>query len=228
MTPGGARYRAAGGLIERRTQVGARVVCISRAIGACADEIADEVATDLGFQRVDEEIVAQAAARQNLKPADVADVERRRSIVARVLEDMGRSGGVAGYVPDPGGVPHRSDDMRSLIQEAILDRAARGNVVIVAHAASYALDKRDDVLRVLVTGSPSVRASRIATRESMSTRDAAKAIRKSDAARADYLKRFYEIKRELPEHYDLVISTDVLGPSQSAALVVQAARSLRT
>ena len=48
--------------IERRTAVAARVVCISRAIGACADEIADEVAKELGFQRVDEEIVAQAAA----------------------------------------------------------------------------------------------------------------------------------------------------------------------
>jgi cytidylate kinase len=215
--------------IERRTAVAARVVCISRAIGACADEIADEVAKELGFQRVDEEIVAQAAARhQNLNPADVADVERRRSIVARVLDDMGRSGGIGGYVPDPGVVPHRSDDLRSLIQDAVIDRAAQGNVVIVAHAASYALDKRDDVLRVLVTGSPSVRAGRIAAAESMSTSDAARAIRKSDAARADYLKRFYEIKRELPEHYDLVVSTDVLTPSQSADLVVQAARSIRT
>jgi cytidylate kinase len=215
--------------IERRTAVAARVVCISRAIGACADEIADEVAKELGFQRVDEEIVAQAAARhQNLKPADVADVERRRSIVARVLDDMGRSGGIGGYVPDPGVVPHRSDDLRSLIQDAVIDRAAQGNVVIVAHAASYALDKRDDVLRVLVTGSPSVRASRIAAAETMSTSDAARAIRKSDAARADYLKRFYEIKRESPEHYDLVVSTDVLTPSQSADLVVQAARSIRT
>ena len=73
-----------------------------------------------------------------------------------------------------------------------------------------------------------VRAARIAAAESMSTSDAARAIRKSDAARADYLKRFYEIKRELPEHYDLVVSTDVLTPSQSADLVVQAARSIRT
>jgi hypothetical protein len=212
----------------REKRVGARVVCISRAIGACADEIADEVAKELGFQRVDEEIVAQAAARQSLKPAEVADVERRRSMVARILEEMGRSGGAAGYMPDPGTVPHRSEDLRSLIQEAIVDRATQGSVVIVAHAASYALGERDDVLRVLVTGSPSVRAGRIAEAESISTGDAGKEIGKSDAARADYLKRFYEIKRELPEHYDLVVSTDVLNPSQCAALITQAARSIRT
>ena len=47
----------------------ARVICMSRAIGADADVIATLVAEELGFRRVDEEIVARAAERQNLDPA---------------------------------------------------------------------------------------------------------------------------------------------------------------
>jgi hypothetical protein len=48
------------------------------------------------------------------------------------------------------------DDVRHLIQGAILEIARRGEAVIVAHAASYALARRPDTLRVFVTASPDV------------------------------------------------------------------------
>ena len=206
----------------------ARVICISRAIGANADEVAAEVAKELGFRIVDEEIVGRAAERQNLDPAEVADVERRKSFFARLFEEIGRGGGgeMAAYVPDIGVMPLRSEDLRALIQEAILETAAQGNVVIVAHAASYALGKRDDVLRVLVTGTSFVRAGRLASGDWKNPDEAAKAIRDSDASRADYLKRFYEVDHELPEHYDIVVSTDVLTAAQAATVVVTAARAI--
>ena len=95
--------------------------------------------------------------------------------------------------------------------------------MIVAHAASYALGKRSDVLRVLLTGSPAVRAGRLASSGVKNPADASREIRESDVARADYLKRFYQVERELPEHYDLVISTDMLTPLQAAGIVVVAA-----
>ena len=44
-----------------------------------------------------------------------------------------------------------------------------------------------------------------------------------DAARRDYLRRFYSIRSELPTHYDLVVNTDTFTVEQAANLVVQAA-----
>jgi cytidylate kinase len=49
-------------------------------------------------------------------------------------------------------------------------------------------------------------------------------VRDSDAARAEYIRRFYEIERELPAHYDLVVNTDVLTPEQAADVVAYAAK----
>ena len=98
--------------------------------------------------------------------------------------------------------------------------------MIVAHAASYALGKRSDVLRVLLTGSPAVRAGRLMSGGIKNPADASREIRESDVARADYLKRFYQVERELPEHYDLVISTDTLTPLQAADIVVVAAGAI--
>jgi cytidylate kinase len=116
-----------------------------------------------------------------------------------------------------------SDELRSLIRVAIDETADRGNVVIVAHAASHALADRDDVLRVLVTASPEVRCARIAAEQGLSEKDAAREIAASDANRSDYLRRFFGEKDELPTHYDIVVNTDRLSTSAAAAVVTAAA-----
>jgi cytidylate kinase len=48
-------------------------------------------------------------------------------------------------------------------------------------------------------------------------------MKESDAARADYLKRFYGVAHELPTHYDLVVNTDRLSSDQAASLLAHAA-----
>ena len=57
----------------------------------------------------------------------------------------------------------------------------------------------------------------------MSEADATRSVDEADAARADYLKRFYGIKHELPTQYDLVLNTDRLGTDDAVALVTRAA-----
>jgi cytidylate kinase len=95
-------------------------------------------------------------------------------------------------------------------------------VVIVAHAASYAVDSELRPLRVLVTGSAETRAQRVGAAQGLEDTEATKFIKKSDSGRADYLKRFYGVSAELPIHYDLVINTDALSLEQAAALIAQA------
>ena len=140
----------------------ARVICISRAIWTGAETIASDIAKELDFRCVDEEIIQMAAERRNLNPAEVASAERRKPFLRQLLEDVARTKGseLVNYLPNQRLVPVGNEDIRALIREAIRDTAQQGKVVIVAHAASYALGGRDDVLRVLVTGSPFKRASR--------------------------------------------------------------------
>src|SRR5690349_19966585 len=130
-----------------------RVVCISRADGAGGEEVGKLVADRLGFLYVDAEIVARAAARGGLDPGVVADAERRRSLVRRVLDAFAEAGGsgwsgLALAVTD--GEEPGEDDVQALIREAIAETVARGRVVIGGHAASYAVDPAADCLRVFV------------------------------------------------------------------------------
>jgi cytidylate kinase len=206
-----------------------RVVCISGADGAEADEVARIVAEQLGYRLVDEALVAHAARVAGVDTEVVADVERRTSFLRRLLDDLGSGAGVSalavggGYVPPADDAPS-SEDLRVLIRAAIEETAAGGDAVIVAHAASIALADRDDTLRVLVTAPDGVRSGRLAEARGLSDEQAKVELKDADARRARYLRTFYGVSAESPAHYDLVLSTERLVPTDAAALIVQAAK----
>lgn len=206
--------------------MGASVICISRAVHTGAEPIAKEIAQELGFRYVDEEIVARAAEKKNLSASEVASVERRRSFIAQVLDDVSdASSDLVAYIANDKQMQRPSDQIRNLIRESILETAQEGRVVIVAHAASYALARRKQVLRVLITGSEFGRVNKwAATSGGRSPRQAAEEIRESDAARGNYLRRFYDVGQELAEHYDLTLSIDNFQAAAIRELILQAAK----
>jgi cytidylate kinase len=199
------------------------VICISRALGAGGEDVARLVSERLGYLYVDEEIISRAAERSGLDHETVADEERRRSLIANLIAAMADGSATLGAPPvertwnEPS-----SDEVRSFIRDAIEEVAGKGKAVIVAHAASHALGSGWGALRVLITASPEERATRLAETNGLDSSEAAKTIKSSDAARADYLKRFYGVK-ELPTSYDLVINTDTLSVERAADVIVHAA-----
>ncbi|MGH2864768.1 MAG: AAA family ATPase [Solirubrobacteraceae bacterium] len=203
------------------------VVCISSLDGAGAPEAAPIVASSLGFRLIDEDIVTRAAVEAGVDAGVVADVEQRKSRLLKLIEGLGSAGFGAGYavpgVDIVGSSEPASDELRGMIRSVIEDTATKGGVVIVAHAASLALAGREDVLRVLLTAPLQTRERRLAASVGIDAKEVARTVKRSDAARADYMKRFYGISAELPTHYDLVINTDRLAPEDAAGLIVQAA-----
>ena len=221
----------------------ASVICISGSDGADAEGIAAAVGEALGFRVINEEIVARAATEAGVDQEDVKNVEQRRTALTKILDRLALWGtvdpqfmlstdaqiavGMAGIaMPHNPAAARPSEELRALIRAAIDEFVAAGDVVILAHAASQSLAGHDRVLRVLVTASPPTRSARLAASLQVDAREADSLVRKGDAGRADYLKRFYGIERELPTHYDLVLNTDKLMPAESAAAIVSLAGSV--
>jgi hypothetical protein len=209
--------------------VGYRVVAISPTDGSAGEALGAIVAHKLGFRLINEQVVARVAWEAGVDPGVVADVERRKSVVARVLGGLGAVAPTA--AADLSGTPivddpaPRRDALRGLIRNVLWESAEAGDAVIVAHAASLALATRTDVLRVLITASAETRARRLAEAQEIGEAEAEKLVARGDANRADYLKRFYGISTELPTHYDIVLNTDQVAPEEAAALILTAARS---
>ncbi len=202
------------------------VICISRLAGANGEAVGRLVADQLRFRFVDEEIVERAAAKVGVDLDLVADVEARRSLTRRVLEEVLRDAAGASMlsgVAPPHDETGRSDDYRALIEQVVRETAEEGQVVIVAHAASIPLAGTPGLLRVLVTAPADVRSGRLAQELELKESDAKKLVKQSDLARDDYLKRFYGVKQELPTLYDVVVNTDHVTPELAARLVLVAA-----
>ena len=190
------------------------------------------VADSLGYRLVDEEILQQAAESSGVSVDELADAERRTKVIYGLLRNLTIAGGAAG-VMSPGGSAAvdigsgaDSKSLRGLIQKSIHETAAQGDVVIVSHAASYAMSGSDDVLRVLVTASPETRADRTGEAASLDSKKAAKVVADSDAARAAYLKRFYGVGGELSTHYDLALNSDSLSIELMSDIVTRAATAV--
>jgi cytidylate kinase len=198
--------------------VGRSVVCISRALGAGGEEVGWLVAERLGFHYVDERVLASAASRAGVDIERIAEEEQRSAEPAGLLEP----GGAVTAPPDPAD-DLSSEAVRELIRDAIQDISARGNAVIVAHAASFAVGRQPHALRVLVTAPDEIRAKRLRAVGGLSEEQAITAVRDSDRDRSDYLARFYGVDAELPTHYDLVLNTDTISFEDAADLVAHAA-----
>ena len=209
-----------------------RVICISHATGSGGEEIGRLVAERLGFLHVDDEIVARAAARGGISPEDVSDEERRKSLATRILGTISEGGSSAmalgGALPLVLEEGRSSSEIQALIREAIEQTAARGDVVITAHAASHALEPAANTLRVLVTASPGTRAQQVSDRAGVEIAKAERTVKAADAGRRDYLKRFYDVSEELPTHYDLVVNTDRISVEEAAALLADVAGARST
>jgi cytidylate kinase len=198
-----------------------QAICISHSTGAEGEAVGRAVAERLGFRYVDDEVIAEAAELAQLDPAYVADAERRRPLLARLLGHMAHEASTRA-TDAPRSAPTDAD-LRELITDVLRTFGEQGSVVIVAHAASFALADDANALRVFVTASPDARVRRVAQARRLDEREAASGVKEEDAARADYLKRFYAVERELPTHFDLVVNTDRLTPEQAAEVVVTAA-----
>jgi len=204
--------------------MGNKAVSISRTLGAHGEEVGRLVATELGFRYVDNEIINKAAERAGVSPEAVASNEKTQPLLTRILDAIAKAPVepemMVAQATHPVNLTSAYED---LIEQVIVETAQQGGVVILAHGASIPLAKVASVLRVLVTASTSTRIERIAADQGLDQKAAAKACAESDKERERYFERIYELNRELPTHYDLVINTDALTTEQAAHIITTAA-----
>jgi cytidylate kinase len=204
------------------------VIAVSRALAGGGEEIASLVAKEMGFRYVDNEIIDEAAKTVGVSASEVSRVEHTDPVFVRLLLAMGSSASLepmAAVAPDYAVVNAYTGDYQRLIEQVIRQTANEGKAVIVAHGASIPLAGMEGLLRVLVTGSLAARAARLAGEAGVDAKRAEEMIEESDKQRAQFLRRFYKVRREEPTHYDLVVNTDNLSVQQAADVILTAARS---
>jgi len=214
------------------------VITISRQFGAAGVPIGKALAERFKAQLLDRAILAQVAVRAGI-PEDELETydERLPGFWQRVTAALASSS------PEPqltatayaDQIPSAPTQERLLaLTRAVIEEAAdTGNVVIVGRGGAFILARRPGTLHVQLHASLDARVRYLLSRveeipqdarpEEKSLRDLCKSV---VAARAEYLKRLFNVDWLDTRNYDLAIDTGRFGVDKATDIIARAARAL--
>jgi len=213
----------------------ANVVALSVQTGSGGFTVAHRVSDQLGFRYYDWEITSEAASRAGVTPNEVIAAERVAGFLERMMRRLGAVSTVSlegspGF-SEPSPAMYNaalagltSDDYRQFIEKVVMELADRGDAVIVGHAAQHTLREHPGVLRVLIYGSATLRAERLASEQGFELEKAKATVKQSDKDRGELLKRVYHFDWLDSGMYDLALNTDHLSLDFATEVIISAAR----
>ncbi len=177
-------------------------ITISRQMNSQGDELAAQIAQQLGWRRVCRDLINQAALAAGAPEVALAEIDEL---------------GFFGLEPSA----KEWQAYQSQIERFILDLANEGNVVIVGRGGQVVLRDYPDVLHVRVIAPIETRVTWLQQEKNMLLESARACLEKSDGARGRYLRQSYRANLNDPTLYHLTINTGLLDLPQAANLVAQ-------
>jgi cytidylate kinase len=209
----------------------ASVVTFSTQMGSGGSRIARAVAEKLRFRYYDWEVFSQAATEAGVSPETlaVATSERAPGFLERMMSRL--AGPAESEEAVAGPAPQRlsmltSDDYRQFLDRVVRELGARGDAVILNHAAQALLCDQPGVLKVLVVASEERRVARMMQLQDSSADAARRRVEESDKQRADFFKRVYHMDWLQMSNYDIALNTDRVAIDLAVDIVTAAAREL--
>ena len=164
-----------------------KVITISRQLGSGGDEIAEMLASRLGWRCLCRDIIDRAARSSGAPEAALAEIDELKILGLRPA------------------APARQA-YRQAVEAIIRQAAEEGRAVIVGRGGQAILRHHPQALHVKIVSSPELRVRRLMAQEGINEEAAVNRIVASDRSQATYLRREHGIRWLDPLFYDLVIN----------------------
>ncbi len=211
-------------------------ITISREYGSRGTAIGAVVAARLGYRYVDDDLVFLVAHRAGIDDREVRAYDQEgfsrlgafaRDCVAMLGSLAPPFVGTGTPTRDAPELPGQLDRFYSaryvhLAQQMIQALAAHGRVVLMGRGGQVVLRDTPGTLHVRIVSPLEIRIRRVAGDEGIAEREAARRVRRRDAAVARYLRHYYGGEWADPRLYDLILNTAALGEETAANLILQA------
>ncbi|MDR0905851.1 MAG: cytidylate kinase-like family protein [Oscillospiraceae bacterium] len=184
------------------------IIALSREYGSGGREIAEKLATELGFGFYDKSIIKLTAERSGLAPDYVEESEERvtNNFLAGVKYSSYTGVDSVMYYETP------TTDKMFIAQSAVIkDLALKENCVIIGRCADYVLRDRENVVRVFIRAEIEDRVRRAAEQYGLPDKNTLQAVKKIDKTRANYYKYYTNRKWGAQENADLTINSSFTG-----------------
>jgi cytidylate kinase len=176
------------------------IVAMSETVGSGGTDIGRALATALGWEFADREIITKAAESFGEGVGELRHAtEEKPTLWDRFRESQQR---YATYV-----------------EAIVLEMAARDNVVLVGRASTVILRDVRHALRVRVIAPERVRAERIEEQQGLTSEAAREYVRHGDYDLATRVRFLYHLDWEAPLLYDVVLNTERLSVARAVAVL---------
>lgn len=167
-----------------------RTITIEREYGSGAAQIAEKLASRLGWKLWDQQLTQEIARLAHCRQSEVAQREERRDPLYQRLLKSFAMGSYEGY---RGGAPVAmldSDSIFKLSQRVVEQAAAAGNCVILGRGAQHFLQSRRDTLRFFLYAPTSDKVRRLVS-EGHQQAHAEALVDTVDRERAAFIKNYF-------------------------------------
>jgi cytidylate kinase len=201
------------------------IVTISRQYGSGGSEVAERVATALGWHLYDNAMVTEVARRLGLSTEEVsAREERVPSLPERIASAMAL--GVPEVMPTVADLATEPSEERIVeVTKRVIEEAVHaGPAVLVGRGAQCMLAARADALHVFCYAPPDALVSYVITNLGVAPGDARRTVDAKNHEREQYVKRYWKRNWRDLANYHLCVNTAWLGLDGAAEVIVQLAR----
>jgi cytidylate kinase len=179
------------------------IITISRQIASFGDEVATELARELGYSFVNRkmleaDLVKHGITEDKLRKYD----ERKPGFWASLARDR--------------------DEYFDYLREAVYERAKDGNCVFIGRGGFAILRDVPGCYAIRLIGSDPVRVSRLMKEFSWNEKKAQALLLESDNNRKGFHKCFFNIDQDDPASYHMVLNTDCITPEIGAKIIINA------
>jgi cytidylate kinase len=202
------------------------IVTIRGQRGSGAHQIGKQVARRLHFDYVDREILSEVARTLKVKSLEVQMKETPPStFFGRVAEVISRIYSINPACPDvtlPTWHPPLDDACYiETLEQVIKSIAQNQSVVICGRGSQFILHDSPDALHVLTIAPLEVRVNRVMNEMKIDEAEASQEIEKVDTSRRAFIKRYFHVDMENPEHHHLTINTGRIDDDAAASLIIE-------
>ena len=200
------------------------VVTISRMFGSGGSEVAELVASALGWTLLDDAVVDAVAVRLGVTRAEVkARDERVPSLAERLVDTLSLASPELAPA-SPAGLPPTEAQLVEVTHHVIEEVVQAGPAVLVGRGAQCMLAERDDALHVFCYAPHAALVRRTIEQLGLTKADAEKRVTDTNRQRERYVRRHWDRAWRDLSTYHVCVDTSWLGIPDSAAMIVDLAR----
>lgn len=201
------------------------VITISRMYGSGGSEVAERVATALGWSLFDNALIDAITARSGLSRDEVsAQDERVPSLVERIAAALSLGSPETIPAVESGPIETMEERVVAVTQRVIEEAVQSGPAVFVGRGAQCLLAERTDALHVFCFAPRTALRKYAMDRFGVNATEADHMVTDMNGQRRAYVKRHFNRDWLAHENYHLCVNTAWLGHEGAAELVVETAR----